>query len=90
MMSKMSHRFEKRRHCLVGKYVDVLHMEMLNLLLEEEELPSSCRFGGVPRPMQASAFTFAHGFFVGLANLKMFLRRSLNFPTFIKEFSNFT
>lgn len=46
-------RSGKRKHCLAPKWIDALHTEMLNLLLEESELPCSYKFSGIHRPLQA-------------------------------------
>ena len=47
-----------RRHCLAPKWVDALHTEMLELLLDESELPPSYSSRGSRRPLQVCLFTF--------------------------------
>lgn len=48
-------RSGKRKHCLAAKWMDALHAEMLNLLLEESELPFNYNLTGIRRPIQVKA-----------------------------------
>jgi hypothetical protein len=49
---QMVYRSGARRHCLAPKFVDAVHIQMLDLLLEDEELHCSRRGAMSRRPLQ--------------------------------------